>query len=437
MPSNRPTVDSRTGVKIGTIRDWENAKFFTVSTLSPSLLRRVSWGDVVGSDSDLTEAGLVSGTFEILHQLAPPRTTAFQQQRGSGSFIGGEENDLVRSVVASLQATRDHGQPWPYSPLVICGTSGTGKSLLAQCLLGIWGEIHPEQSTVFLSAADFCRSLAQAIREDQVTVWRESWPAIGMLVIDDIHHMRKKLTAQRELALLVDDFVNRSAPLVITSPAHSVSLEVIARSLASRLTAGLTIELQPPAAAARYEIVGRSAEDHRLSDAALRWFCDRYQGTVPSLLNRLYGSLTYSERPLKQRSAISRQEFKRMVEAWESSQRHSLKQISSVVSRYYQISRSQIIGSSRKPAVVQTRGLAMFLAKQAGYSLREIGAHFGQRDHSTVLHACQKIQAQFEHEGLLRMEMDELQRVLANEPCKSTRHIVAKPASRHKISRGK
>ncbi len=419
MAPDGPLVDSRTDVKIGTIRDLAQARFFTVLALSHSLLRSSPRGDRAGREIDLTEAGLVSGTFEISHPLAVPEMSAKSPPAcGLGAFIGGEENDLVRSVVASMQSTSDGRERWPYNPLVLCGTSGTGKSLLAHCLIGLWHQLHPHHSTAFFSAADFCRSHAEAIRADDVAGWRESWQGVDMLVVDDIQHMRKKLAAQRELALLIDEFVCRQAPILITSPTHGGSLDMIARSLASRLTAGLTIELQPPSTPARYEILARALVEHPLSDAALRWFCDRYQGTVPSLLNRLYGSLAYGAGLPRPGTSISRQEFKRMVDTWESSQRHSLKQISTVIARFYQISRQQLSGSSRKPAVVQARALAMYLAKQAGYSLREIGAHFGQRDHSTVLHACQKIQNQFEHDSSLRMEIDELQRVLANEPGK-------------------
>jgi len=332
-------------------------------------------------------------------------------------FVGCRENLLVETALKSLLESSATGTTWPYNPLVLCGSSGSGKSLVANCLTGRWIRELNSRKVVITTGADFRRSFSQAVSSDNVEVWRSRCRSASLMMIDDIHQLRRATRAQRELVLLLDDLAGQSVPIIGTLPTHPAANAGLLSQLTSRLSMGLTIEVQAPGAEARLQILKHllRQQPFDLSESALCWFAKRYHGNVPSLRNRLQGSLALNSSELG-KEPIDRQTLKQLIDRWESRQNYSIKDVTRIVGRYCQVSRERILGSSRKQPIVLARSIAMFLCKELfGFSLRDIGHFFGGRDRSTVLHACQKIERLSKTDPPLRLTLDELRRILAND----------------------
>ncbi len=377
---------------------------------------------------------MVSGTFEIpLVQLVGseyPRRSKAPVRLTNLAYIGDDANLLVKTVLSSLvdpNATEqdtddrlsDGPSHWGYNPLVICGSSGTGKSLLANCFAGAWhAKSHSPLPVHIQSGADWARDYAQAVKNELVAAWRDECRQCSMFVLDDLLPLKNRANAQRELVDLIDDLIADNTPFLATNTIATSACDYLHPRLASRLSGGLTLELNPPGPEARKRIVHNLAlqQNKSLSSEAAMWFAEKQSGTVPSLRNALSGCLARTKQLQLPISEISQPAIRQLFEVWQSELSVPIKVITRVVARYSQTTQQDMLGLSRKKPVVQARSMAMYLARKlSGCSLREIGRYFGDRDHTTVLHACTKIESDLANEPTMRVAIDELQRILSNE----------------------
>lgn len=371
---------------------------------------------------------MVSDTFEIpLIQSGSPVALSAQTLRSTTSptvraFVGGAENRLVPTALENLlaQSNRDATEFVDFNPLVLCGRSGIGKSLLAHCLASHWQAQHSNSKVGFYSGKDWSRAYVQAIKDDAIAAWREDCRRVGLFVVDDITQLAKHFIAQRELVLLLDDLIAAQVPIIATSPIDLLQCDGVDSAITSRLSGGLVIQLQPPGPHTRRRIVQQMTHNapRNITSEAQQWFATQFSGSVPALQNALLGCLSRAKRD---QTEIGQQELRRLHAEWLQLRSVSLKAITKSVSRYCQIPVKDMIGSSRRHSIVQARSLAMYLAKQlSGQSLRAIGQHFGGRDHTTVLHACQKIEANQPNDPALRMAVDELTQILSSNHGEAT-----------------
>ena len=378
--------------------------------------------------------GVISDTFQIPLTRSLRRFSSFPVGQDSGdrpaslrSFYGGEENQLVEVARQTLVSHRSNPKSFPYNPLLLCGGTGTGKSFLAHCFASLWldaGQVVGSTSStsnetrcriLLTTGADWARSFADAIRKDQVANWRATCRHASLFVLDDVQQLFRRDAAQSELLQLMDDFQSMDIPMILTSPSQPALLDRLDKRLVSRLSSGLVIDLQPPSLESRKGIVRELSKQQAtpLTNEAIDWFTESYRGTVPVLQNMLYGALAHHASDHAP-NLIDKPTLRRLIEKWESAKKVDLAEITRVVSRYTKVSQKQLAGPTRKQQVVQARSLAMYLANEIyGYSLREIGNHFGGRDHTTVLHACKKIHERALSDPLTKKAVEELRRILS------------------------
>ncbi len=378
-------------------------------------------------------AGVVSSVFQIRLASDLPcspqvRSNARVRQPPRfpvAGFVGDEPNHLVEVALASLHKCCADKTQWLYNPLVISGGSGTGKSLLLACFADFWrsqNAASPEQLVVMTTGPDWARDFAKAIRNDAVDHWRHQNERAAAFCCDDLHLLEKKSAAQDEFMRLIDSLNRRQTPMLFAAPSHPTLLHSLNSRLTSRLAAGLCLELQNPGPDARREITRQISQrqSRPLHDDAIEWFAKSYDGTVFTLQNILFGAYGYADDPSdsvpQDTDPISRAELKRMIANWNQQQNVSLRRVAQIVARYTQIPQKQIYSKSRCHPVVQARGIAMYLARTVGgYSLRAIGKHFGGRDHSTVVHACDKIHTAIRHDSLTRQTVEEIERIIRSD----------------------
>ena len=179
----------------------------------------------------------------------------------ASEFIAGPENRLVRAVVDWFQ----DGTPAAYSPVVLCGATGTGKSHLAR------GAAFARPGAVFVTASDFARELNAAVRGHQIEEFRDKYRAASMLVVDDLTHLENYPSAIGEFMQVLDDFEAREAPVVVTSRRAPSEISAFPAGLRSRLSGGLFVPLSPPGVEARKMILERlaGANEVTISDDAI------------------------------------------------------------------------------------------------------------------------------------------------------------------------
>jgi chromosomal replication initiator protein len=343
---------------------------------------------------------LTTGLFTL--PLPAAQADLLPLRDGSGAennaFFAGPENVLVRSLVQLVDT-----QLVAANPLVFCGPSGVGKSSLALGLAARRRERFDLESVIVTTGADFARSLADAIETDSAAEHRAQHQRCDLLVIDDLHRLANKSAAQQFLISTLDWLQKRGSLVIVTLNRLPPAVPGLTPALVSRLMGGLVVRLALPGPQARRELVRQTAlrmsvrlgDDEidrvaRVGDQATDDYLSAAK--VRQLVMRLATSVDVGVQPdpVKQNKTLCRR-------------------VTTLVAKHCALAVSDLRGKSRRQAVADGRGLAMYLVRRlTSISYAEIGQLFGDRDHTTVLHACRKVEAQLKRDSNLKSTVDEL-----------------------------
>lgn len=319
----------------------------------------------------------------------------------NSDFIAGPENRLA---FTAIDWHLHPGQP-AYSPLVLHGPSGTGKSHLAQAVA------QSHQNATYIHAADFARELAASIDQGTVNQWRTKYRSAQLLVLEDLTQLVDRQAAQTELLHTLDELEAQQVPVVITSRLPPSEITQLPPALRSRLSGGLEIPLSPPSAASRKILLQRlaAARGIRVSPGALQLLATGLDATVPELR----GILVEIEMHSPGNRVINTQRARRFLTDRRARLRPSLQQVASCVAKYFGLKRSQLCGSSRRQQVAFARSVAIYVGRQlTGKSLKALGEYFGRRDHTTILHSYRTIEARLANDRQLRSAVLNLRKLL-------------------------
>jgi chromosomal replication initiator protein len=306
-------------------------------------------------------------------------------------YVGSEENRLVQIAAHALLAREPR-----YTPLVLYGPTGTGKSFLALGLAERWRQANPGDTVIVTSGSDFARSYSNAVDTDNLTTFRQKSRTADLFVLDDLHALRSKRSAQSELSRALDVLEKRGKAVLITSDGPPGVDDALRPALRSRLLSGLPVPLVVPGPPARRLLLRRLAAKHNVcfTDEAIELLAggpiedSSILATVPQL-NHAVLQLTHADEPSG--ATIDIDAVRRFLSDRTLQNTPTLPAITSLVARYFSLSSRDLRGPWRRRNVVRARGIAMSLAWElTGKSLEAIGRYFGKRDHTTVLHACRR-----------------------------------------------
>ncbi|HKB04872.1 MAG TPA: helix-turn-helix domain-containing protein [Gemmataceae bacterium] len=296
-------------------------------------------------------------------------------------FVPLAENRSAHRAVEQLASAIGQGTEFPL--LVLHGPPGSGKSHLAAGLIERVTQTHPTATAQTVAAAEFGRSLLQK-PQDRQPVLREAI-AVDLLVLEDVQHLPP--AAGDDVAYVLDQRQARRKATVVTSSCGPAELDASPR-LASRLVGGLVVGIQPLSEPSRRELATRLCAERGLNVAydVLGWLARDPGGVRPILggIARLEALAKLHPPPLT--LAVV------MAEAPDpESDDSALDRLVTRVAGRFRVPAKALRGRSRERHVVWPRQLAMYVARHAGYSLPAIGAYFGGRDHTTVMHSCDKV----------------------------------------------
>ena len=267
--------------------------------------------------------------------------------------------------------------------LVLHGLPGTGKTRLTGAALGA---VAMGSSTATGRSVP-ARELAKT-DEGEPGFADPELVACDFLVIEDLQHLPR--SASDAFCELIDQRLARQRSTIITTTAGPGRLTQLPRRLTSRLAAGLVVQLEPPGRASRKEILAASATKVKLTADALDWLAG--QGSLRAGLGMVQSlALVAAKHP----GPLDRAAVERILAetGQPTSHRNGLSAIIQRVCVAFEVTRKDLLGTSRLQRVLVPRQVAMYLARRSGkLSLPRIGAAF-DRDHSTVLHACRKVAA--------------------------------------------
>ena len=327
-----------------------------------------------------------------------PHQGRIRPQFNFANFIEGKSN---RMALAAAQSVAENPCS-DYNPLYIYGGVGLGKTHLLQAIGNQIKENYPDANVVYLGAERFINTMLGALRVKAMPDFKRFYRAVDVLLIDDVHMFGGKVRSEEELLHTFNALMEDGRQLVLAGGSHPKSIDKLDECLASRLCSGLLVAVDPPEQETRTAILMKKAEAWGLPlpmDAAT-YIAGRLKGNVRDLEGALKRLMVYHGSGAGGETAstsgdITITEAKKVLRPLfvEQDKRVSLDNIQRVVADYYQIKMADMKSSRRTQSIARPRQMAMYLARGlTEHSLPEIGEAFGGRHHTSVLHACKRIE---------------------------------------------
>ena len=328
------------------------------------------------------------------------------------AFIVGNSNRLAHA--ASLAVAEAPGES--YNPLFLYGGVGLGKTHLLHAI-GHQG-IQAGLAVLYVSSEQFTNEIVNAIRYRTTEEFRAKYRSVDILLVDDIQFIAGKESTEEEFFHTFNSLYEMSKQIVICSDRPPKAIVSLEERLRSRFEWGLIADIQPPDLETRMAILRVKADvlHYPVPDDIIAYIAGRVQTNIRELegcLNRLmaYQHLHQVELTLE----VARAAMTSLGNDSRES-RLNIKQIAEAVADYYHLSLDDMCGKQRDKHIVMPRQIAMYLMRQETQaSLLEIGQMFGGRDHSTVLHACEKIDREVNINPTLRREIVAIREQLQRE----------------------
>ncbi len=301
-----------------------------------------------------------------------------------------------------------------YNPLFIYGQVGLGKTHLIQAITHKINQLHPASKICYMSSEQFTNELIEAIRHRSTPQFRKKYREIDVLLIDDIHFIAGKESTQEEFFHTFNCLHDNRKQIIITSDRPPKEISNLEERLSSRFTWGLITDIQPPDFETRVAILRKKTEREQVKvpDDVIFFIAEQIKTNIRELEGALIRVTAYAlleERPIS--LDMARIILKDMLK--ETSKTITIELIQKTVCQHFQMPLSEIRSKRRNQHIVQARQIAMYLARHLGnMSFPEIGNAFGGKDHTTVLHSCNKITQELESDHQLKNTINHLIYVL-------------------------
>jgi chromosomal replication initiator protein DnaA len=342
-----------------------------------------------------------------LTTLAPPR---LNQRYTFSTFIVGSGNQLAHAASLAVADAPGHA----YNPLFLYGGVGLGKTHLLHAI----GHTTLERgmTVLYVSSETFTNEIVDAIRYRTTEEFRAKYRSVDVLLVDDIQFIAGKDSTEEEFFHTFNSLYETNRQIVICSDRPPKAIVSLEERLRSRFEWGLIADIQPPDLEMRIAILRAKADllPQKIPDEIILYLASRVQSNIRELegsLNRVQAYAQLQGLPLTLDTAKAA-----MVSlASDNRQRRvSIEDILSAVAEHYHIPVDDLRGKQRDKQIVVPRHVAMYLMRQeTEASLLEIGQALGGRDHSTVLHGCEKISREINENTALRKEVLAIRQQLA------------------------
>jgi chromosomal replication initiator protein len=305
------------------------------------------------------------------------------------SFVAGKANQLARA--AALQVAEHPGTS--YNPLFIYGGVGLGKTHLIHAVGNLVLTQHPSARVRYLHAAQYISDVIRAYQQKSFDEFKRYYHSLDLLLIDDIQFFTGKDRTQEEFFYAFNALIEAHKQLIITCDTYPKDLAGMDERLKSRFSWGLTVAIEPPEQEMRVAIILKKAEavSLGLSEEVAFFIAKHIRSNVRELEGALKSVIAYSRFNGRDITLDTAKEaLKDLLTA--QNRQITVDNIQKTVAEYYKLKISDMHSKKRSRNVARPRQLAMALAKDlTQMSLPDIGDAFGNRDHTTVLHACRTI----------------------------------------------
>ncbi|ABG02982.1 chromosomal replication initiator protein DnaA [Rubrobacter xylanophilus DSM 9941] len=306
------------------------------------------------------------------------------------SFVIGAGNRFAHA--AALAVAENPGVV--YNPLFIYGGVGLGKTHLLRAVGHYVEDQDPTMRVRYVTCEQFTNDFINSMRDNAPLEFQKRYRENDVLLIDDIQFLENKVETQEAFFHTFNALYEENKQIVIASDRHPKYLQTLENRLVSRFEWGLVTDIQPPDLETRIAILRKKAMMDRLEvdDEVLTFIASKVSTNIRELEGALVRILAYASLYGRQVTVALAEEVLRDILPDSDYREIPIELIQHEVCRYFGISKEDLVGTSRSKAFAYPRQVAMYLSRElTDESLPKIGKAFGGRDHSTVMHATNKI----------------------------------------------
>jgi chromosomal replication initiator protein len=333
----------------------------------------------------------------------PPRANAARRQPESAlqvgvrlnaestfdTFVEGKSNHFAKA--AAMQVAENPGKA--YNPLFIYGGTGLGKTHLMQAVGHVIKQRDPAARVAYVHSERFVDNMVQALRHNTMNDFKTAYRGLSALLIDDIQFFANKDRSQEEFFHTFNALFEGQAQIIMTSDRYPKEIPGLEERLKSRFGWGLSVAIEPPELETCVAILISKAQAAQveLPEEVAFFVAKRIRSNVRELegaLRRIIANARFTGQPIT--LDFAKEALKDLLNL--QARLVTIENIQKTVADYFKVRMAELLSERRSRSVARPRQIAMALAKElTAHSLPEIGAAFGGRDHTTVMHACKRV----------------------------------------------
>lgn len=382
-------------------KEWLENKFHnhilkTLAKLSHSKIKEVKYKVVTKKDLVLPKPAVA-----VLKSKREAEEIHLNPYYTFDSFVIGSSNRLAHAAAKAV--AKSPGEM--YNPLFIYGGAGLGKTHLMQA---IGHEVlkNGDKKVLYATCEKFTNEFVQAVQNGKINHFKEKYRTIDVLLIDDIQFLVGKDSTKEEFFHTFNALYQNNKQIVISSDRPPKALSALEERLISRFEGGMLADILPPDLETRIAILNQKKKEknYQISDEIIEFIASKIQQNIRELegaLTRLIATCQLSgEPPTLELANQILSSFETPTKA-----KVNLEKILNEVSEFYGLKKDEILGKKRDKALVHPRQITMYLLRhELNFSFPKIGKEL-QRDHTTIIHGCEKIERAIIQDSSLKQEI--------------------------------
>lgn len=325
------------------------------------------------------------------------------------TFVIGSFNNLAYSAAQAVL-----NRPGiTYNPLFIYGDTGRGKTHLIQAIGNQYKKLYEGRKVYYLTAEKFTVDYTDSVQAGTANRFKEKYRQYDLLIMDDIQFLSKKTKTEEELFHLFNTFHDMNKQIIFSSDRPPVAIPDIAERLKGRLASGMTVDIGEPDPESRMAIVKKKAALNGilLSDDVIEYVATTMTGSIRELEGMVNNIICHAQ---VKGFAPDISEVRQSLRSFTRPQKTiSVKNVVDKVAQFYGIDEESIYEKTRRREVVRPRQVIMYILREDfSISYPTIGAKLGGRDHTTVIHSCEKIKREVAVDTDLAKEIQSIRSLL-------------------------
>jgi chromosomal replication initiator protein len=329
-------------------------------------------------------------------------------------FIVGKNNELAHAAAKAVVKTPGKA----YNPLFIYGRAGLGKTHLLQAIGHEIIKNNPGAKLIYVTSEKFTNEFISALRTSKTSEFQHKYRHVDLLIIDDIQFMAGKEQTQEQFFHTFNDLYQKDKQIVLSSDRPPKAINSLEQRLQSRFEWGMMADISEPDYETRVAILHQKLIDKNFSldKEVVEYLAENVQSNIRELEGAL--NYVYARYQLNNRKP-NLEDVKNALQSLNTiipKSSLTTKSILQTVAEFYDLPLSDLTGACRKKELVTPRQIAMYLMRdEIGASFITIGQELGSRDHTTVIHACDKIKKSLENDNKNKQDIVLLKQKLYNK----------------------